>query len=124
MFITENEFKTLDYKTCNTVLERVFNKAVESTLKLLPEVVIGLTVKTKGIQTVFEHFKETHPELAGKEEEIIKIIEEIELQDGSRDLGEILTIVAEKMQDTKIEVPSEQPHTVDEVERLINGFVK
>ena len=124
MFITEEEYKDLDHKTCNMVLERVFNKAIESTLKLLPEVVIGLTVKTKGIQTVFERFKETHPELAGREEDIIKIIEEIELQDGSQDLGEILTVVAAKMQDANVKVPEEQPHTVDEVERLINGFVK
>ena len=123
MFITEEEFAKLDYATMSAVLERVHNKAIENTLKLLPEIIIGLIVKTKGIQRTFEDFKEKYPGFVGKEAELAKVIQDIETEDGSLDLQDILKKVPERMKQFSIEIPEEQPHTVEEVERLANGLL-
>lgn len=123
MFITDEEFAKLDRSTLDAVLERVHNKAVEATLKLLPEVIIGLIVKTKGVQRTFEDFKEKYPDFVGKEAELAKIIQDIETEDGSLDLKEILTKVPERMKRFSITIPEEQPHTIEEVERTANGLL-
>lgn len=122
MFITEEEYSSLSREVLDVALERVFNKAVETTLKLMPDIIVGLTVKTKGIQTLFADFKDRYPELAGREAEILEAVQDIELKDGSKDLSEILIEVAQRMS-SQPAVPKEQPQTVDEVERLINGIV-
>ena len=123
MYITDEEFTKLDRATLDAVLERVHNKAIEATLKLLPEVIIGLIVKTKGVQRTFEDFKEKYPEFAGKEDELAKIIQDIETEDGSLDLREILTKVPDRMKRFSITIPEEQPHTIEEVERTANGLL-
>lgn len=123
MYITDEEFTKLDRATLDAVLERVHNKAIEATLKLLPEVIIGLIVKTKGVQRTFEDFKEKYPEFAGKEDELAKIIQDIETEDGSLDLQEILTKVPGRMKRFSITIPEEQPHTIEEVERTANGLL-
>jgi len=123
MFISEEEFKNLDYKTLHDALERVHNKAIEATLKLMPEVIIGLIIKSHGMKQIFESFKDKHPELAGKEEEIIEIIQEIELEDGSLDLSYILQKVPEKIAQRNLPIPESQPHTIEEAGRTANGFI-
>lgn len=122
MFITEEEFTNLDYKTLDMILERVHNKSVEATLKLLPDIIVGLTVKTQGIQTIFKDFKEKFPDLAGREPEIIEAVQNLEIADGSKDLSQLLLEAAKSLQAPQIDVPREQPQNIDEVERLINGI--
>lgn len=123
MFISEAEFANLDFQTMQAVLERTHNKAIEETLKLLPEIIIGLIVKTKGVQKTFEDFKEKYPAFVGKEAELAKIIQDIETEDGSLDLKEILTRVPDRMKQFHIEIPSDQPHTIEELERTANGLL-
>ena len=123
MYITEEEFANFSHATLDAVLERVHNKAIEDTLKLLPEVIIGLIVKTKGVQRTFEDFKEKYPAFVGKEAELAKVIQDIETEDGALDLKEILQKVPERMKQFSIEIPEEQPHSIEEVERLANGLL-
>ena len=123
MFITDAEFAKLDCATLNVAFERCHNKAVEATLKLLPEVIIGLIVKTKGIHRTFEDFKEKYPGFAGKEAELAKVIQDIETEDGALSLQEILVKVPERMKQFSIDIPEEQPHTIEEVERTANGLL-
>lgn len=123
MYITEEEFANFSHAALDAVLERVHNKAIEDTLKLLPEVIIGLIVKTKGVQRTFEDFKDKYPDFVGKEAELAKIIQDIETEDGSLDLKEILTKVPERMKRFSITIPEEQPHTIEEVERTANGLL-
>lgn len=122
MFITEEEYSNLSREVVDRVLERVYNKAIETTLKMMPDVIVGLTIKTKGIQTIFENFKEKYPDLVGMEAEILDAVQSIELEDGSKDLSEILIEAAQRLR-SQPTVPKEQPQTVDEVERLINGII-
>lgn len=123
MFISEEEFTNLNYQTMQVVLERTHNKAIEETLKLLPDIIIGLIVKTKGVQKTYEGFKEKYPGFVGKEEELAKVIQDIETEDGSLSLQEILQKVPDRMKQFSIEIPQEQPHTVEEVERTANGLL-
>jgi PHP family Zn ribbon phosphoesterase len=122
MFITEEEYSNLSREVLDRALERVYNKAIETTLKMMPDVIVGLTIKTKGIQTIFEDFKEKYPDLVGREAEILDAVQSIELEDGSKDLSEILIEAAQRLS-SQPTVPKEQPQTVDEVERLINGIL-
>lgn len=123
MFITEEEFANLNHATVEAVLERVHNKAIEATLRLLPEVILGLIVKTKGIQQTFADFKDKYPELSGREQDLMQVIQDIELEDGSLNLQEILVKVPERVKNLKVDIPAEQPHTIEEVERTANGFL-
>lgn len=123
MFISEEEFANLDFQTMQSVLERTHNKAIEETLKLLPDIIIGLIVKTEGVQRTFKDFKDKYPGFAGKEEELAKIIQDIETEDGSLSLTEILQKVPDRMKQFHISIPEEQPHTVEEVERTANGLL-
>jgi hypothetical protein len=123
MFVTDEEFARLDRETLDMLLERTHNKAIEATLKLLPEVIVGLIVRTKGVQKTFDNFKEQFPMFVGKEKELAQVIQDIELEDGSLDMQEVLKKVPERMKQFTIDVPEEQPHTVEEVERLANGFL-
>ena len=123
MYITQEEASNLNFETLNVVLERVHNKAIEDTLKLLPEIIIGLIVKTSGVQRTFADFKEKYPSFVGREAELAQIIQDIELEDGSLELKDILQKVPERMKHLSIEIPKEQPHTIEEVERTANGFI-
>lgn len=121
MYITKEEFDQLSYETLENVLARLHNKTVEDTLRLLPDIVIGLTVKTKGISDGYKAFMDLHPEFKGKEEEMMKVIEAIELEDGTQDLADILKKVPAAM--SKIEIPKDQPSTLADLERTCNGFL-
>jgi hypothetical protein len=121
MFITEKEFGTLE--GLNNALERVYNKAIEDTLKLMPEIIMGLIVKNKSIQTAYGDFKAKHPDLAKREDEIALVVEQIEFEDGSLTLQEILDKVPARMTAIQIEIPEEQPTTKEDIGRTINGFI-
>lgn len=121
MYITKEEFEKLSYETLDNVLARLHNKTIEDTLRLLPDIIIGLTVKTKGISDGYKAFMDLHPEFKGKEEEMMKVIETIELEDGTQDLSEILKKVPAAM--GKIEIPKDQPSTLADLERTCNGFL-
>lgn len=121
MYITKEEFDNLSFETMQTVLERLHNKTIEDTLRLMPDIIIGLTVKTKGISDSYKAFMELHPDLKGKEEELMKVIESIELEDGSQDLAEILKQVPVRM--GKVDIPKEQPKDLASLERTCNGFL-
>ena len=123
MYITDEEFKTMDLATVNKVLERLHNKTIEDTLKLLPDVIIGLVIKSKGVHQAFEKFKEDHPEFKGKEKELAEIVQDIELSNGALTIDEILKKVPETYQKTKLAVSQEQPKTAEELERTCNGFL-
>jgi hypothetical protein len=123
MFISEEEFAKWDYQTVDGILERVHNRAVESTLKLLPEVIIGLIIKTKGVQNMFETFKEKYPQLADKQNDLMEIIQDIESEDGSLDMKEILAKVPERLRERGLEIPEDQPHTIEEVEKTAHGLL-
>jgi hypothetical protein len=122
-FITEEEFASLDCKVVNIIMERLYNKTIEDTLRILPDVIIGLIVKTKGIQNTFADFKEKYPEIADKEGELIALIQEIELEDGSLSMPEILAKIPERVKAMTTEIPKTQPHTIEEAERTANGFL-
>jgi len=109
----------------NEILERVYNKAIEDTLKYLPEIITSLIVKTKGIETIFKKFEELNPELANKKQEIMQMVMEIEGENGALSLEEILEKVPERIKAImrEPEIPKDQPHTVEEVERISNGFI-
>jgi len=67
MFITPEEFRDLSVETLNSVLERTYNRAIEDTLCLLPEVILSLIVKTKGTQQTLETFiKSIRPSKVGR----------------------------------------------------------
>lgn len=123
MFITEEEYAKLDYAKFSEVLERLHNKAIEDTLKLLPDIIIGLIVKTKGMRDIYARFKEAHPDFKGSDKEMLEAIEAIELSDGSLTLPEILEKVPAYMRDISLSVPTGQPKTVEETERITNGFI-
>jgi len=123
MFISEEEFAKWDYQTVDGILERVHNRAVESTLKLLPEVIIGLIIKTKGVQNMFETFKEKYPQLADKQNDLMEIIQDIESEDGSLDMKEILAKVPDRLRERGLEIPEDQPHTIEEVEKTAHGLL-
>ena len=121
MYITEDEFKTLDHTKLNDVLERLHNKTIEDTLKLLPEIIVGLVVRTKGIKDAYKDFMDKHKEFEGRDAELAKVVQELELEDGSRSLGEILQMVPARMQ--VFDIPKDQPQTPRELERTANGFL-
>jgi len=123
MFVTDEEFEKLSRETLDALLERVHNKTIEATLKLLPEVIIGLIIKTKGLENTFAKFKEDYPELADRKDEVMQVIQDIEMEDGSLDLKEILVKVPERIKALHTPIPESQPHTVKEVERTANGFL-
>lgn len=123
MLITEEEFKSLDYAKLNEILERTKSKAIEETLCFLPDVIIGLIVKTKGIHQTYETFKEKYPELKGREAELMQVVEQLELEDGSRNLAEILQMVPGKIKDIQTEIPKDQPNNLGDLERTCNGFI-
>ena len=123
MYITKDEFDNLSWEVLNGVLERIHNHAIEETLKHLPEIIIGLVVKTKGINQTMEAFKLAHPALSGRENELMEIIQELELSNGALSLEDILKEVPKRMESLFVEIPTEQPHTIEEVERTANGFI-
>lgn len=121
MFITEEEYKSKE--GLNSALERVYNKAIEDTLKLLPDIIMGLVVKNKSIQHLYSEFKTKYPEFADRENEIALVVEQIEIEDGSLALDEILAKVPERMKVFETCVPEVQPETAEEIGRTINGFI-
>jgi hypothetical protein len=123
MYVSEEDFKTLDCAKLNKICESVRNSAIEGTLKLLPDVIMGLVIKTKGIASAVEMFKDAHPELAKRQDELIQVMQDLELEDGTLSIKEIFEKVPLKMKEIFTEIPEEQPHTIDEAERCANGFI-
>lgn len=116
MFLTKD-------KKLDELLEAVHNKAVETTLKMLPDIIVGLVIKTKGINETLKAFKEANPELEGREKELADVIQAIEMENGALSLSEVLEKVPLKMKDMTIKIPEEQPHNIADVERTANGFI-
>lgn len=121
MFITAEEFGTLD--GLNKALERLHNKTVEDTLRLLPDIIVGLSMKSRGVQAAFDKFKTEHPEFAGMEKELALAIETIELSNGALTIEEILEKVPEQLKFAKIEIPKDQCANAEEIERSANGYI-
>jgi hypothetical protein len=121
MFITEEEFGTC--QGLNNALERLQNKTIEATLKLLPDIIMGLMVRTQGTEEAYAKFKQDHPEYAGKEKELRLAIEQIELDNGALDLIEVLERVPDMMAKIAMPIPSEQVSTPAEVASTLNGFI-
>ena len=123
MYITEDEFARLDCKTLNIVLERLQAKTSEAVLLMLPEVIIGLNTKTKGIQNMMADFMKKHPEFAGKEADIVLVVEALEAEDGSRNLSQILDLVPERMKKLNLSVETPIANDRSTIERTSNGFL-
>ena len=121
MFITKEEFGTME--GLNNALERVYHKAIEETLKVLPEVILGLIVKTKAIQKSYAEFKDKHPEYSGREKELAEVIQSLEFEHGALNLDQLLEKVPGKMKDISIEIPKDQATSTADVERISNGFI-
>lgn len=121
MWITDEEFGTKE--GLENALERVHNKAIEDTLRLLPDIIVGLIVRTQGTQSTYAKFKQDHPEFAGRENELRIAIEQIELEDGTLTLDEVLLEVPTKMAKMAMPIPTVQNQTPGDVAKTINGFI-
>jgi hypothetical protein len=122
MFITPEEFGNLSAETLNSVLERAYNKAIEDTLCLLPEVILSLVVKTKGTQQTLEDFYKKYPALKGKESELSLAVQAAEFANPNGELSVILEGAAKILESAK-DIPVDQPSTKEEAERTANGFL-
>lgn len=123
MYINEQDYKENPLDSINKALEVIHNKAIEDTLRYMPDIIIGLIVKTKGISQAMNAFKDANPDLAGREKEMMEVIQTIELENGALTLDEILQKVPSKLKDISLPIPDKQPHTIEEVERTANGFI-
>lgn len=121
MFITEEEFKTTE--GVNKALERLMNRTIEATLKFMPEIVAGLALKDQMIKSSLSKFKQEFPEFKGREAELAQLIQDIELQNGALSLDEILARVPDKFKDLSLEIPPNQPQTIEELETSCNGII-
>ncbi len=122
MFITPEEFRDLSVETLNSVLERTYNKAIEDTLCLLPEVVLSLIVKTKGTQQTLDDFYKKYPAFKGRESELSLAVQAVEFANPTGELSAILEDAAKVLESAK-DIPVDQPSTREEAERTANGFL-
>jgi hypothetical protein len=53
----------------------------------------------------------------------MQAIQDMELEDGTLTIEEILAKVPERMAVLGTPIPADQPHTIEEVERLANGYI-
>lgn len=96
MFITEEEtLKILtegDSKLLNEVLERVYNKAVEKALLMLPEVVGRLGKRNEIITSLLKQFLSENKNFLNHKELVLQVVQEIEIKNPSLKFDEILLL--------------------------------
>lgn len=96
MFITEEEtLKILadgDSQLLNEVLDRVYNKAVERALLLLPETVARLSKRNEAITILLKQFIGENKNFLNHKELVLQVVQEIEIKNPNLKFDEILTL--------------------------------
>jgi len=106
-FVTEDEWKKVQAadgrQIVNEILSRLYFKAIESTLRSLPELISRLTEQTATLNALTVKFFEANPEFKNYKELVSATVSEIEEQNPGLSYSDILAKSAISIK-TKIEV--------------------
>jgi len=106
-FVTEDEWKKVQAaegrQIVNEILSRLYFKAIESTLRSLPELISRLTEQTATLNALTVKFFETNPEFKNYKELVSATVSEIEEQNPGLSYSDILAKSAISIK-TKIEI--------------------
>jgi hypothetical protein len=100
MFATKEELGSIllgDINTLNEVLSRVYNKGVEDAMKATPELTARLIKSSLYIRDTIEKFKADHPEFAGHEDVVRRVVQEVERESPAATYAEILNKAVPKI---------------------------
>jgi len=106
-FVTEDEWNKIQVaegrQIVNEILSRLYFKAIESTLRSLPELISRLTEQAATLNTLTVKFFETNPEFKNYKELVSATVSEVEEQNPGLSYSDILAKSAISIK-TKIEV--------------------
>lgn len=120
--IFDKVFCLHDKAEFNNFLEAYKAKIIEETLCLLPQIMISLSVKTKGLEKLYGDFFQAHPELEAKKDQVANVVMALELEDGSRNLEEILSKVPAKIAEIE-NLQGIKPIDIDKAREAGNGCI-
>lgn len=92
-YLTVDEWEKIhsgDYRTFNEVISRVHNSAVETALKMTPEVTAQLIKSSLAIQKVKDKFFDDNPEFLKHKDIVQKSVQETEAANPGADYKNIL----------------------------------
>jgi len=93
-FVTEDEWNKIQVaegrQIVNEILSRLYFKAIESTLRSLPELISRLTEQTATLNALTVKFFETNPEFKNYKELVSATVSEIEEQNPGLSYSDIL----------------------------------
>lgn len=96
MFCTEEEFLKIvvdgDGKLFNEILDRVYNKAIERSLLLLPETVARLSKRNEAITMLLKQFIGENKNFLNHKELVLQVVQEIEIKNPNLKFDEILML--------------------------------
>lgn len=124
MFITDEEFLTLDATKLNAILQKVVLKATEEALQALPVVIGTLISQTGTLKQLAMQFYENNKDLSEHKEIVAKLIEEEEAKNPGVKFDKILESVAPKARSI---VNTLRTTTVEnkpiQIDKLANGVL-
>lgn len=131
MFITPEEYDKIfdNEEEFNKVLEKVVQKAVEDTLRVLPSIINSLIVQVASMKEISIKFYEDHKEFKDHKEIVTKVIEDLEVSNPGMEFQKLLNLATPIIQDkilarTKLkQVPAKRPET-EIIEPLLPMFEK
>lgn len=92
-YLTVDEWEKIhsgDYRTFNEVLSRIHNSAVETALKMTPEVTAQLIKSSLAVQKVRDKFFDDNPEFLKHKDIVQKAVQETEAANPGADYKKIL----------------------------------
>jgi hypothetical protein len=93
-FITAEEFKKVsegDLGTMNLVLDRLYNKAVESAIQATPMVTAQLIKTSMGMKKMTDKFFADNPNFAGHEDVVKEMVRQTEIANPADTYEQVLT---------------------------------
>jgi hypothetical protein len=92
-YLTIDEWEKIhsgDFRTFNEVLSRIHNSAVETAMKMTPEITAALIKNSLAIHKIREKFYDDNPEFLKNKDLVQKIVQEVESSNPGADYQEIL----------------------------------
>ena len=93
MFLTKDEFDKIisgNYEVFNEVLSRIHNSAVETAMKMTPELTASLIKNSLAIHRIKEKFYDDNPEFLKNKDLVQKVVQEVEGKNPGSDYQGIL----------------------------------
>ncbi len=118
------DFSTLkDSKEFQTFLAEFKQEIIQDTLRCIPEILVSLSVKNAAVDKLYKDFFEANKSFIGRELEVAKAVEELELANPLASLDQILNQVAGYIERTSLNIPVNQPTSLEETEAILNGQI-